>query len=131
MAKASIEHVNITVSNSEQSAKMLCALFDWKVRWQGPSALGGRTIHVGSDDFYIAVYQLEGTDGSAFNHRKGSPLNHIGFEVEDLDETERRAIALGLTPFNHSDYDPGRRFYLFDHDGIEYEIVSYKLRAAA
>ena len=31
----------------------------------------------------------------------------------------------GLTPFNHDDYEPGRRFYLFDRDGIEWEIVSY------
>ena len=23
------------------------------------------------------------------------------------------------------DYEPGRRFYFFDPDGIEYEVVSY------
>jgi catechol 2,3-dioxygenase-like lactoylglutathione lyase family enzyme len=125
MAKTIIEHVNITVSNPEQSAEMLCALFDWHIRWQGPSALGGRTIHVGSDDFYIAVYQPEDADGTPFAHRKGEPLNHIGFQVDDLDETERRVIALGLTPFSHGDYYPGRRFYFFDRDGIEIEIVSY------
>ena len=34
-------------------------------------------------------------------------------------------IAAGLTPFSHGDYAPGRRFYFFDWDGIEFEIVSY------
>jgi len=37
----------------------------------------------------------------------------------------RRVIAAGLTPFSHGDYEPGRRFYFFDWDGIEFEIVSY------
>lgn len=34
-------------------------------------------------------------------------------------------VAAGFTPFNHGDYEPGRRFYFLDGDGIEYEIVSY------
>ena len=46
-------------------------------------------------------------------------------EVDDLDATEARVVAAGLTPFNHGDYAPGRRFYFFDPDGIEYEVVSY------
>jgi glyoxylase I family protein len=131
MTKAVIEHVNITVSNPEHSAEMLCALFDWHIRWQGPSALGGRTIHVGSDDFYIAVYQPKDSDGAALAHRKGAPLNHIGFLVDDLGEIERRVVALGLTPFSHGDYYPGSRFYFFDRDRIEYEIVSYGESARA
>ena len=35
-------------------------------------------------------------------------------------------VAAGLVPFNHGDYEPGRRFYFMDPDGIEYEIVSYR-----
>jgi glyoxylase I family protein len=125
MPKVTIEHVNVTVSSPEHSAAMFGALFDWKVRWKGVSALGGRTIHVGSDDFYIAVYQAEDSKGDAYEHKKGQPLNHIGIQVDNLDEIEQRAIAFGLKPFNHGDYAPGRRFYFFDRDGIEYEIVSY------
>ncbi len=33
--------------------------------------------------------------------------------------------AAGLEPFGHDDYDPGRRFYFFDDNGIEFEVVSY------
>jgi hypothetical protein len=43
----------------------------------------------------------------------------------DLGAIERKVIARGLAPFNHADYEPGRRFYFFDEDGIEYEIISY------
>jgi glyoxylase I family protein len=33
--------------------------------------------------------------------------------------------AEGLEPFGHADYQPGRRFYFLDADGIEFEVVSY------
>ena len=57
---------------------------------------------------------------------KGRPLNHIGIEVDDLDAAEARVIAAGLRPFSHADYEPGRRFYFLDPDGIEYaRVVSY------
>lgn len=56
---------------------------------------------------------------------KGVPLNHVGLLVDDLDAAEAVVVAAGLTPFNHGDYEPGRRFYFFDWDGIEFEVVSY------
>ena len=51
------------------------------------------------------------------------PLNHVGLVVDDLAAAE--AVAAGLVPFNHADYEPGRRFYFFDWDGIEFEVASY------
>jgi hypothetical protein len=57
--------------------------------------------------------------------RKSAPLNHVGLVVDDLDAAERIVIEAGLEPFNHMDYEPGRRFYFFDWDGIEFEMVSY------
>jgi glyoxylase I family protein len=125
MTQAIIEHVNITVGNPERTADMLKQLFGWHIRWQGPSALGGRTIHVGNDRDYLAVYTREGSDGRPCQHVKGAPLNHIGIQVEDIDAVEARVLELGLVPFSHGDYEPGRRFYFFDENGIEFEIVSY------
>ena len=128
-----IEHVNITVSQPERSARLLEDLFGWHVRWQGPARDGGRVIHVGDDANYLAVYALPETarerdwEGKLKDHAwpKGAPLNHVGIQVEDLDGVEQRVIAAGLVPFSHGDYDPGRRFYFMDWDGIEFEIVSY------
>jgi catechol 2,3-dioxygenase-like lactoylglutathione lyase family enzyme len=78
---------------------------------------------VGSNDSYLALYAPPG-GGPRFP--KGQPLNHIGVEVDDLDAVEARVVAAGLTPLNHGDYPPGRRFYFFDPNGIEYEVVSYR-----
>ncbi len=125
MSSAMLEHVNVTVSDPEKTARMMCELFDWHVRWQGPSKMGGHTFHVGSDDAYVAVYTTaQPVDGHSDSHRLGG-LNHIGVQVEDLDAVEQKVIAAGFKPFNHDDYEPGRRFYFLDADDIEFEVVSY------
>jgi catechol 2,3-dioxygenase-like lactoylglutathione lyase family enzyme len=119
-----IEHVNITVSQPERSAKLLQDLFGWHVRWQGPARDGGSVIHVGDAANYLAVYAEPGKAADR-GWPKGAPLNHVGIQVDDLDAVEQRVIAAGLVPFSHGDYEPGRRFYFMDWDGIEFEIVSY------
>jgi catechol 2,3-dioxygenase-like lactoylglutathione lyase family enzyme len=85
----------------------------------------GHSIHIGTDHDYVALYTPPPGMLAALPFAKGLPMNHIGIVVEDLDATEARVIAAGLTPFNHGDYAPGRRFYFFDDNGIEYEVVSY------
>jgi catechol 2,3-dioxygenase-like lactoylglutathione lyase family enzyme len=117
-----LEHANITVSDPERSSALLQQLCGWHERWRGPSQLGGWTIHVGNERDYIAVYTH---DGPIQRYAKGQPLNHVGLVVDDLDEAERIVIAAGLVPFSHADYEPGHRFYFFDWDGIEFEMVSY------
>ena len=123
-----IEHVNITVSDPDRSARLLADLFGWRTRWRGPSLHGGLSIHVGTDTSYIALYT--GPDGQHATARypKGEPLQHIGIQVDDLDAVEARVIAAGLVPFFHGDYEPGRRFYFLDPDGIEFEVISYAER---
>ena len=117
-----LEHANITVSDPDRSSALLQKLCGWHERWRGPSQLGGWTIHVGNDRDYLAVYTNEGRGGP---YPKGAPLNHVGLVVDDLDAAEKIVIEAGLEPMNHGDYEPGRRFYFFDWDGIEFEIVSY------
>jgi glyoxylase I family protein len=125
MPTAAIEHVNLTVSDPERTAALMSDLFGWQERWRGPAMGGGFTIHVGSDAHYLALYTGPAGERPATPWSKGVPLNHVGLVVDDLDAVEARAIAAGLTPFEHGDYEPGQRFYLFDGDGIEYEVVSY------
>ncbi len=122
-ACARLEHVNIRVSDPDRTAALLTRLCGWHERWRGPSALGGWTIHLGSESDYIALYQGENPLSGRFS--KGLPLQHIGLVVDDLDAAERVILEAGLEPFNHADYEPGRRFYFFDWDGIEWEMVSY------
>jgi catechol 2,3-dioxygenase-like lactoylglutathione lyase family enzyme len=123
MPNGFLEHANITVSDPDRSSALLQKLCGWHERWRGPSQLGGRTIHVGNERDYIALY----THSSPVpRYTKGQPLNHIALVVDDLDGAERIVEEAGLIPFSHGDYEPGRRFYFYDWDGIEFEMVSYE-----
>ncbi|MCT8160594.1 VOC family protein [Pseudoruegeria sp. SHC-113] len=121
-----LEHLNVTVSDPRAAADTLCALFDWQIRWEGESIYGGRSVHVGDGESYLALYSpqtaLAAAEDSYHSHRG---LNHIGIIVADLDATEARVKAAGYTPHNHADYEPGRRFYFKGPDGIEFEAVQY------
>lgn len=129
--RAGLEHVNVTVGDADRSAALLQRLFDWRVRWSGPSMGGGRTVHVGTEDQYLALYTAKDSSGASLDWAKGAPLNHVAIVVDDLDALEARVVESGLTPFGHGDYEPGRRFYFMDPDGIEFEVVSYQQEAAA
>ncbi|HXI86996.1 MAG TPA: VOC family protein [Parvularculaceae bacterium] len=118
---ARLEHVNFTVSDPMRTAELLCALFDWRIRWRGPAADGGNTVHVGTDEDYLALY----SDGTQRDPADIGALNHVGVVVDDLEAAERRVSAAGLEPHSFCDYEPGRRFYFNDRDGVEYEVVSY------
>lgn len=121
-----LEHVNVTVSDPSVTAAWLNEVFGWRTRWQGPSINGGETAHVGGTDTYVALYAPTGqAEPSAESYGIRGGLNHIGVTVDDLDAVETRVKAQGFRPHNHADYEPGRRFYFRDGDGIEWEVVSY------
>ena len=125
---ARLEHLNFTVPDPDATAAWLCDLFGWQVRWAGNAIHGGRSVHVGSADQYLAIYSGDPSRGMAApvnSYGQTGGLNHIGVVVDDLDATEARVRALGYEPINHADYEPGRRFYFRDEHNVEYEIVSY------
>lgn len=126
MTSAFLEHVNITVTNPEATAKTLCRLFDWHIRWQGSSIYDGESVHVGSDSSYLALYSKgdpQEQEISTYDIQGG--LNHLAIVVDNLDETEARIRKAGFDTHSHADYEPGKRFYFHFNDGIEFEIVSY------
>ena len=51
-----LEHANVTVSNPKATAAWLCDVFDWHIRWEGPGMQTGYTVHVGTDDSYVALF---------------------------------------------------------------------------
>lgn len=124
--QATLEHVNLTVPDPDATAAWLCEVFGWHIRWQGPSIHDGRSIHVGGDGSYVALYtppEAPSAGGDSYHVVGG--LNHVGVVVADLDATEARVKAQGFATHSHADYEPGRRFYFNDDAGIEYEVIQY------
>jgi catechol 2,3-dioxygenase-like lactoylglutathione lyase family enzyme len=123
---ALLEHANYTVTDPAATARWMQAVFGWHIRWQGAAIDGGHTVHVGTQERYVALYapvEMKQDSGSSYTHVGG--LNHIAVVVDDYEATEERVRAQGFRCGEHYDYEPGRRFYFHDDDDIEYEVVSY------
>ncbi len=121
-----LEHVNIAVRDPDATARVLCDLFDWQIRWQGDPPGMGRSIHVGTDSQYIALYApAHRMKGDALRYQSYGGMNHIGLVVDDLGAMEERVTQAGYKITQHGSYEPGRRFYFDGPDGVEYELVSY------
>jgi catechol 2,3-dioxygenase-like lactoylglutathione lyase family enzyme len=123
---ARLEHVNVTVADPDATAQVLCGLFGWRIRWAGPGMTTGRTVHVGGDDSYVALFSYGAPEAARQeSYRTRAGLNHIGVVVDDLDRVEARVKTAGYHPENHADYEPGRRFYFTEANGVEIEVISY------
>ncbi|MBK0327654.1 VOC family protein [Rhodobacteraceae bacterium F11138] len=123
---ARLEHTNYTVADPDATAAWMCTLFGWHIRWSGAAMQTGRTVHVGTDTHYLALYSPGNPAVATENNYKTiGGLNHVAVVVDDIEAMEQRVKAAGFTPMNHADYEPGHRFYFLDTDGIEYEVVQY------
>ena len=121
-----LEHVNISVRDSRATARLLCDLLGWRIRWQGDPDGKGYSVHVGNDSQYIALYSpAHDMKGEAARYKAYGGLNHIGLVVDDLDAMAEKVRDAGFEITMHADYEPGRRFYFDGPDGVEYELVSY------
>ncbi len=125
---AYLEHVNVTVADPDATAQFFQDLFGWHVRWAGSTDSVTRSVHVGGEGFYVALYT--GPDGAPTgeadpNYRHKAGLNHIGIVVDDLAATDAAVKAMGFETHSHANYEPGQRFYFRQADGIEIECICY------
>ena len=99
MTPTRLEHANVTVADSRATAAWLCEVFGWHIRWQGPSMNDGYTVHVGTDDSYIALYNpTHGQPKREDNYATFGTLNHIAVFTDDIDTVEKRVKNAGFTP---------------------------------
>jgi catechol 2,3-dioxygenase-like lactoylglutathione lyase family enzyme len=69
-----LEHVNLTVSDLERSIDFYSRLLDLGVRWRGHTASGIPAVHVGTDDWYLALFEGQARalpidyEHTGFNH---------------------------------------------------------------
>jgi catechol 2,3-dioxygenase-like lactoylglutathione lyase family enzyme len=124
-----LEHANITVPDVDEAVKFL-QLIDptFVVRHQGKMDDGVAWLHVGNDEFYIAVQGERPDSGPArVDGTYYSPgINHLGWVVDDVLTLTARLEAAGYTLHSLMEDHPFRkRRYVFDHAGFEWEFVEY------
>ena len=119
-----IEHANITVSDLDASIAFYTRLMGGHVRWEGLTGAGRRAAHLGDDRSYLSLFEAERPSRAPEDYAAVG-FNHLGFEVDDLDAYRATLQAMGVEIKGEESYDPGRRLYFYDPDGIEIELVQY------
>ena len=119
-----LEHINLTVADIERSVDFYRRLLGFRVRWEGETIDGKPAAHIGDDRHYLALFEGGNGEPATLDYDR-TGVNHFGFVVEDLAAAKRKLATLGVEPRMEADYEPGKRLYFLDPDGVEVELIDY------
>lgn len=126
--KTRLDHANLTVRDAEGVTRFLTHAFpEFRVRGRGSDCAGLPWVHVGDDTTYLSLLTARGSPNDPFVAYGGAPgLNHLGFEVDDVDAVRRRLHAAGYRESGVTyDHPHRRRAYFYDDQGNEWEFVQF------
>tara|TARA_Y100001949_G_scaffold151608_1_gene137454 strand:+ start:113 stop:523 length:411 start_codon:yes stop_codon:yes gene_type:complete len=121
-----LEHANISVVNTEEMTRFIIIAFpDFRVRGEGLDIHGRPWQHVGNDNYYIAIQTVSSKlERKLYGNNTG--LNHLGWEVDDVEALEKRMRRAGFEPnLKFYDHPARKRLYFHDPDGNDWEFVEY------
>jgi catechol 2,3-dioxygenase-like lactoylglutathione lyase family enzyme len=122
-----MEHANLHVRHFDDAVRFLQTAFpDFEVRSESARD-GMRWMHIGTDDTYIALNETGAEDSGVKEPYDGKPgVNHLGYEVDDVDALRERLTAAGFRDSTYPNNHPHRkRVYFYDADGNDWEFVQY------
>ena len=122
-----MEHANLHVRHFDEAVRFLKTAFpDFEVRSDGTND-GLRWMHIGNDDTYIALNETKQSRDENQAPYNGKPgVNHLGFEVDDVEALRERLAAAGFRDSTYPNSHPHRkRVYFYDADGNDWEFVQY------
>ena len=120
-----LEHANLSVHDIDAAIRFLRTAFpEFRVRRDTTDPDGSRWVHVGTDETYIALNQAKARSGNA---SRGTPLNHLAYEVDDVEAIRKRLRAAGYEENTRvpNSHPYRKRLYFFDSEGTEWEFVEY------
>jgi len=129
-----LEHANLVVRDVDAAIRFLQTAFpDFRVRGEGRGWAGARWVHVGTDETYIALAEAREEPAERWVPYSGRPgLNHLGYEVNDVDALRARLKAAGYRDSTVPNAHPHRkRVYFHDVEGNDWEFVEYMSALAA
>lgn len=125
---ARLEHANMCVQDINATIRFLQTAFpEFRIRRDAIDPDGSRWVHVGTSETYIALTQVTSDDGPRWEPYTGrAGVNHLAYEVDDVDSLRQRMIAAGYTDSTVANVHPHRkRTYFHDPDGNDWEFIEY------
>ena len=123
-----LEHANLCVHDIDGVIGFLRTAFpEFRIRHDTTDADGGRWVHVGTEETYIALNQANPDAKKRGTPYKGRPgLNHLAYEVDDVGALRDRLISAGFDESTPPNAHPHRnRVYFYDAEGNDWEFVQY------
>jgi len=123
-----LDHANLAVRDLAGALRFLTTAFpEFRVRAEGRAWGGARWLHCGSDSVYVALHEATKPSAEAWEPYAGKPgLNHLGFEVDDVEALRARLLAAGYRDSTIPNAHPHRtRVYFADAEGNDWEFVEY------
>ena len=122
-----MEHANLHVRHFDDAVRFLQTAFpDFRIRSESLRD-GLRWMHIGTDDTYIALNETQSGNADVKEPYDNNPgVNHLGYEVDDVDALRERLAAAGFKDSTYPNNHPYRkRVYFYDADGNDWEFVQY------
>ena len=122
-----LDHANLDFRNLDEAIRFLRTAFpEFRVRAEGRSLRGERWVHLGTDETYLALGEAS-EEAEPWIPYAGKPgLNHLGFEVDDVEALRARLAAAGYRDSTVPNAHPyRRRVYFRDLEGNDWEFVQY------
>lgn len=122
---ARLDHINLTVTNLEESLKWYKEVFGFKKLEGGVTNLGKVWAIVGLDDSMIAMSEYsEKIPADKNRDYSAHRIFHFGIRVSDLRDWKERLQRLNLRLYygGEIEYPHSRSWYIHDPSGHEIEV---------
>jgi len=115
---ASMDHVNMTVKNLEESVDFYKKLFGFEVKKEQPE---DKSKIIGNDSIKLCLYE----------NPEMSPeggIAHFGFHIENFDEIMETCKSLGVKVYYDGpvQFEKSRSIYIEDPSGYDIELSEIK-----
>jgi len=123
--KTKIDHINMSVTNLEESIQWYKSLFGFEKVEDGVTAQGRKFAIIALNDNMLAMYESPEKEKAnpVFSEPKHQ-IFHFGLRVDDLNEWLGKIREFGVK-INYGDvveYPNSKSWYVFDPSGHEVEV---------
>ena len=110
----SMDHVNMSVKNLEESVKFYKNLFGFEIKKEQPDQ---KSKIIGNDSIKLCLYEDP-------DMKPEGGIAHFGFHIQNFDDIMQKCKSLGVTIYYDGpvQFEKSRSIYISDPSGYDIEL---------